>query len=114
MFLSKWNKHKNDKKWDYHVVEGFDFDARQHVPDDDVAVMTSAQQDPRINRIMLKNKDLISMALKDHPKTTSNLYQAIPRQNEIHYQYRPHPFVLYVPLIGGTSLSLGLGQLWLI
>src|SRR6218665_1001524 len=25
----------------------------------------------------------------------------------------PHPFVLYAPLIGGSSLSLGLGQLWL-
>ena len=25
----------------------------------------------------------------------------------------PHPFVLYAPLTGGSSLSLGLGQLWL-
>ena len=25
----------------------------------------------------------------------------------------PHPFVLYAPLTGGNSLSLGLGQLWL-
>src|SRR6218665_1650 len=24
----------------------------------------------------------------------------------------PHPFVLYAPLIGGSSLSLGLRQLW--
>jgi len=25
----------------------------------------------------------------------------------------PHPFVLYAPLIGGRSLALGLGQIWL-
>src|SRR6218665_1972820 len=25
----------------------------------------------------------------------------------------PHPFVLYAPVTGGSSLSLGLGQLWL-
>src|SRR6218665_3094576 len=30
-----------------------------------------------------------------------------------HFRPLPHSFVLYAPLPGGSSLSLGLGQLWL-
>jgi len=47
----------------YSIVEGFNANSSYDVPNHDLTIMSSTQQDPLINRIQLQHKHLILMTL---------------------------------------------------